>query len=124
MRTLRSVMLMLCIFGLMLAGCDGESQPFEEAVEIRNLQITALSVTPPANSQPMIFLNTDDRVRFGIQGLRANGTSLVLSGTGRQWSVSDTSVAGIDANGQLTDRAEGVVSVLVRIGDLVSPVIH
>ncbi len=95
MRTLPSVLLMLCLSGLMLAGCDGESQPFEEAVEIRNLQITALSVTAPANSQPEIFLNTTDRAQFGIQGLRANGTSLAVSGTGRQWSVSDSSVAGI-----------------------------
>jgi len=120
MRILRSVSLILCLLSLILAGCDGESQPFEEAVEIRNLQITALSVTPPANAQAMIFLNTNEQVQFGIQGLRANGTSLVLGGTGRQWSVTDTSVAAIDANGLLTARANGDVAVFVRVGDLVS----
>ena len=120
MRALRNVLLVMCISSFLLAGCDGNSQPFEEAVEVRNLQITALSVTPPANSQPTIFLNTNDRMQFGIQGLSANGTNLVLSGTGRRWSVSDSSIAGIDANGLLTAHANGNVSVFVSVGDLVS----
>lgn len=120
MRILRSVTLLLCMSTFMLIGCDGESRPFEEAVEVRDLQVTALSVIPPANSQPAIFLNSDESVQLGIQGLRADGTNLTLSGTGRLWSVSDTSVADIDTNGLLSARADGITSVFVNIGDLVS----
>ncbi|MFK7852982.1 MAG: hypothetical protein AB8B79_02670 [Granulosicoccus sp.] len=115
-----SARLVLTLFVLLLSACEGESQLFEEAVEVRNLQITALSVTPPANFRDEIFLNTTEQIQFAVQGARANGESIALSATGRRWFVSDTNVAGIDANGLLTAREDGEVSVFVQIGDLVT----
>lgn len=115
-----SAHLLLALLILLLSACDGESQLFEEAVEIRNLQITALSVTPPANSRDEIFLNATEQLQFAVEGVRANGQTIALSATGRRWFVNDTNVAGIDANGLLTAREDGEVSVFVQIGDLVT----
>ena len=112
--------LLLGFFSVLLIACDGESQPFEESVEIRDLQITALNVTPPANARESIILNVGENAQFGISGLRANGTSITLSGTGRQWFVSNAATASINRNGLLSATADGAVSVSVRIGDLVS----
>jgi hypothetical protein len=122
MSNIRSVATLLSIVASVLGGCDGNSQPFEEAVEVRNLELVSLEVIAPANSQEQIFLNINQSLQFGVQGRKSNGESLMLSATGRQWAVSDVSVASVDGNGLLSAHANGITGVSVRIGDLVSPV--
>lgn len=104
----------------LLAACDGDSRPFEEAVEISELNIRSLSVIPPDSTVDELYLNIGESIAFGVQGLNTAAQTVELEATDRQWQVSDSSVAQIDENGTLLALANGAVDVWVEIGGVVS----
>lgn len=108
------------LVALLLAGCDGDASPFEEAVEVRELNLTALTVIPPASTVPDLFLNHGDVVQFGVEGFNTASQTVELSASDRQWRVSNSAAASIDDNGRLVAVANGEVSVIVEIGGLES----
>ena len=103
-----------------LAGCDGNARPFEEAVEVRTENLTSIAVVPPAISVSELVMNIDDTAQFGVQGTTIIGQQITLSGSDRNWQVTDESVASINDDGQLVAIANGDVGVFISIGGLVS----
>ena len=105
----------------LLAGCSGEARPFEEAIEVQELDLATLEVVRPEGSITPLVVNAGQSVRFGLIGRNgANGT-VEISGEDRDWRVSDPSVASISDDGVFVGRSD-VRNVLVdvRIGDIVS----
>jgi hypothetical protein len=118
---MRKVMMSLVsatLGAFVLAGCEGDSRPFEEAVEIRTRNITALTVSPPAMAVDDLFINRAQSVQFSVQGRSVSGQSIPLSASDRDWRVTDASVATITDSGLLTGRDNGEVGVFVSIGGL------
>jgi hypothetical protein len=108
------------VIALNLAGCEGNSRPFEEAVEVRTANLRSLSVTPPSMSVDELVISPGQAVQFSVQGRNTAGETVALSASDRQWTVSDASVAGIDSDGRLVGYANGDVSVAISIGGLES----
>ncbi|ASJ75517.1 hypothetical protein [Granulosicoccus antarcticus] len=106
------------VLALIVAGCDGNARPFEEAVEVRTENLTSIEVVPPTITVPALFMNIGDTAQFGVQGNTVIGQVLTLDSDDRQWQVTDESVASIDGNGLLTAKANGIVGVFVSIGGL------
>lgn len=107
---------------LLIAGCEGDSSPFEEAVEIRDQNIISLNVIPPASSVDELVLNSGESVEFGVQGVNTAAQVIELTASDRQWQVTNTAVAAIDEDGRLVAQADGEVGVFVTIGGLDSDV--
>lgn len=103
---------------LLVAACDGDSAPFEDAVEVRDLNLTALLTNAPAISLGERVIAIDQSLQFSVDGRTAAGELVPLSASERQWAVSNASVATIDSNGLLTARGVGEVSVMLEIGGL------
>jgi len=103
-----------------ISACEGDSRPFSEAVEVRAGNLTGVVVMPPANSVEDIFLNIDQRLQFGLQGLTAGGALVPLDTTDRDWRVSDNAKASVSADGQLRALSNGPVDVFVEFGGLTS----
>lgn len=108
----------LAVFGI--AGCSGEARPLEEAVEVRQLGLASLEVVRPEGTLLPLYVNPGERLAFAIGGGGVNGQEIEVSGTDRDWRVSDPAVASIDDDGVLTARADGTVLVDVRIADIVA----
>ncbi len=107
---------------MLLAACEGDSSPFEEAVEIRELNIASLSVLGPEITVDQLFLNIGESVDFEVQGTNTAAQLVELSAANRQWKVTDSSVATISDDGRLVALANGDVGVYVTIGGLDSDV--
>ena len=111
---------------LLLSSCEGDSRPFEESVEVAELGLTTLQVTPPANAQDIIFINTGQTLQVGITGSSATtGTSLVLDASERSFRSSNPAILDVNDNGVVTGGAvaDGTVAsaeISVMVGGLVS----
>lgn len=103
---------------LLLNACDGDSQPFTEAVEVRTLNLESVEVLSPTTTVDDIFLNINQGLQLGVRGISALGNPITLSANDRAWSVSDPSIASVTDNGYLRALANGSVQVLVSIGGL------
>lgn len=114
------------ILGALLAfGCSGDVDPLEEAIEVRELDLASLSIVRPPDTETLeeLVVNPGDRLRFSLAGVNATGGPVDgddLNAVGRNWRVSDPSVATIDANGELVALEDGVVTVDASIGDIVA----
>ena len=108
------------LVAMVLVGCDGEARPFEEAVEVRTENLTSIAVVPPAISLDELIMNFGETAQFGVQGTSVIGQTVALSGSDRDWQVTDESVASINDEGQLVAMANGNVGVFISIGGLVS----
>lgn len=118
MRTFLAATLLGTAF--LLNACDGDSRPFTEAVEVRALNLVGVNVEKPTNSLDQIFLNINQGVQLGLQGVTADDETLTLVADNRDWTVSDPAVASITDNGFLRALSDGSVAVSVMVGDLVS----
>lgn len=108
-----------------LAGCSGDARPLIEAVEVRELGIETLSIVPPENVILPLAVSPGERVDLSLTGLRADGVTVVdVSGSDRDWRVSDSTVGTIDGNGVFVARddptLDAAVVVSVGIGDVVA----
>ena len=95
------------LVAMVLVGCDGEARPFEEAVEVRTENLTSIAVVPPAISLDELIMNFGETAQFGVQGTSVIGQTVALSGSDRDWQVTDESVASINDEGQLVAMANG-----------------
>jgi len=120
MKNWTSRVFLAAVVCLGLSACEGDSRPFSEAVEVRAGNLVGVVVTPPANSPAEIFLNIDQRLQFGLQGMTAAGALVPLDSTDRDWQVSDSSVATISADGQLRALSNDPVDIFVKFGGLTS----
>lgn len=120
MKNRRYPVLLLCLGLSLLSACDGDSQPFTEAVEVRSLNLVSVAVVPPLGSVNDIYLNIGQPLQLRLEGRNVNGAAVSLTAGGRSWAVSNTDIATIDSNGLLRARANGEVSVSVQLGGLVS----
>ena len=102
----------------LIAGCSGEARPFEEAVEVSELDLAALEIVRPEGTLDPLFVNAGQRLEFGLSGTNSTGGAVEISGNDRDWRVSDGSVASISDDGVFVARADGPVEVGVRIGDI------
>ena len=101
-----------------IAGCSGESRPFEESVEVRQLGLNSLEVVPPEGVLSPLVVNAGERIDFTLAGADASGVAIDVSGEDRSWRVSDSAVASISEDGVFVARADGSVAVDVRIADI------
>lgn len=117
MNALKSCLLFLLVG---VTACDGNSRPFEEAAEISQLDITALTVEPLGFSLPDIYLNHGQTLQLDVSGTDSLGGNVSISGVDRTWRSSDPSVFGVDANGLLTAYSNGDAEASLVIGGIVS----
>ena len=103
---------------LILSGCDGESRPYTEAVEVRTLNLQSVEVIPPVNELEDIFLNINQGLQLAVRGIPVEGSPVSLSASDREWSTSDPAIASITENGFLRALANGSVEVFVSIGGI------
>lgn len=108
------------LVAVVLVGCDGDARPFEEAVEVRALNLTSIAVVPPAISVDELVMNFGETAQFAVQGTGVIGQTISLESTDRDWAVTDETVASINDDGELVAKANGSVGVFVSIGGLVS----
>lgn len=107
---------------IVLVACDGESDPFEEAVEIRELNIASLSVVGPTITVDKLYLNIGESVDFTVQGTNTAAQTVELSAANRLWQVTEPEFATISDDGRLVATGNGDVGVYVTIGGLDSDV--
>ena len=109
----------LILAGTALTACDGDSRPFEEAVEIAELDLRSLTVIPPViENRESILINPTQDLSLDVQGLNTAGAVIDLDASDREWSSSDTSVARVSNNGVVTGVGNGEATVSVTIGSL------
>ncbi len=102
---------------LLLAGCSGDPTSLEEAVEASDAGLVSLTIVPPTRfNGEAITINAGQQLQFQFRAVGLQGQVLSLSTTDRRWSVSDNTVASISDSGLLTGRADGTVSVDLRVG--------
>lgn len=104
----------------LLGGCSGEARPFEESVEVEALDLAALEIVRPEGALDPLYVNAGQTLDFGLRGTNGTGGSVEISGEDRDWRVSDSSVASISDDGLFVARADGEVSVLMRVADVVA----
>ena len=105
---------------LLLAACDGDSRPFEESAEIATLDLAAIEVVPPANSDASLVINRDEQVQLGLIGVSNSGVAFNLSTVGRRWSTSDSSIVAVNSDGVVTGQNNGSATVSVSVSNIVS----
>ena len=103
----------------LVSACDGDSRLFEEAVEVSELDLRSLAISPPAieTGDSIIIAVTQD-LPLSLQGTSTDGESAELSATDRSWSSSDTSVATVSDNGVVTGVGTGQATISVSVGSL------
>jgi len=116
---IRLAIVIICT--LLLSACDGDSRPFSEAAEVRTLNLESVEVVRTGDTLPNIFLNINQGLQLGVDGISGGGTRTRLSPNNRTWSVSDPAVARITKDGFLEALANGTVDVSLSIGGLNSP---
>jgi len=109
----------LLLGAFLLSACEGDSNPFEESVEVETLGLTGLVIKPPANAQAEIFINPGQSMQLTLMGNSSVGNNVELSGAGRNWSSSNPSALNVSENGVVTgvststELATAQVSVLI-----------
>ncbi len=116
----RSVILPLACMALALSACDGDSRPFEEAVEAVTLGLASLDVVPPANTQADLIINSNQAIQLEVSGRDDTGSAVILSASDRRWVSSDSSVASVSDNGVVVGGINGTALVSVSIGGIQS----
>ncbi|MFK8083762.1 MAG: hypothetical protein AB8B97_26060 [Granulosicoccus sp.] len=110
-----SGLLLLCAVGL--GACEGESRPFQEAVEVETLGLTAIQVNPPPNSQEPLFISSGQSIQLSLTATTDTDATVTIPSGDRLWSTSDPSVFTVSDDGLLmgvgTVQGEAEVSVLV-----------
>lgn len=103
---------------VLLSACDGDSRPFEEAVEVGQLDLAGLNVVPPANSLPTIYLNHGQTLQLGLEGVDSAGNTVALSASGRAWRSNNPAVFDVNENGLLTAISDGQAEAFVIVGGI------
>lgn len=112
-------LLVLAALAPVVTGCSGDARPFEEAVEVRELDIASIEILPPlTGSLTKLFIDVGERADFDLAGLNRDGGVVELGDGGRDWFVDDGAIARIDDSGVLTGLGEGTVSVGVSVGGI------
>jgi len=103
-----------------LVACSGDGRPFEEAVEITqlNLKQGSLSIKQPEGLLTPLYVNPGEQINFSVSAINDLDETVDLSPAGRRWSVGQPALASIDGNGRFTAIADGTVDVNVQIGGL------
>lgn len=114
---------------VLISGCSGDGRPFEEAVEINDLDLRSIVIRQPARFLSSLVVNTGERVAFSVEGVSQTSELVELSPVERRWSVLDASaaaegisassaIAQIDGDGNFFATSQGDVIVRIQIGGL------
>lgn len=109
------------LLAILLAGCDGDPRPLEEAVESSGLQLASIAITPSRDNAGGVFMNIDEQLQFTITGTNTASETFEISSVDRRWVSSNPAVGTINRNGLFSSIANGDVNVSVRVGGVVSP---
>jgi len=104
----------------LMSACDGSSRAFEEAVEVGQLDIVSLGVTPPEDSLEEIFLNPGQTLQLGVEATNSSGSTISISGSDRRWLSTDPSVFSVNEDGLLTALSDGNAQAYLVLGGLPS----
>ena len=112
----------LSLFALVLiASCDADLQPFEEAILASDLQISSIGIQTSGGQTADIVLNAGERLQFVFEAFSdTSEIPLVVETSNRRWSSSNPDVGTISDSGEFTAGADGQTVVSLRIGGIVS----
>ena len=121
------------LIATLLIACDGESRPFEEAVEVQSLGLTGLQISRPFIEQSALFSETDDivpdeeflisegqSVQLGLNSTTNSQLTATLSTEDRSWRSTNSAVVSVTDSGLITGGNDGEADILVSIGGLES----
>ena len=105
----------------LIASCDADLQPLEEAVLASNLQIASIEIQPGIAQSDDIVLNAGEQLQFEFSAFNTVSTqALIVETTNRRWSSSNRSVGTISDSGLFVAGADGQTIVSLRIGGVAS----
>ena len=99
-----------------LTACSEDDRPFEEAFEAAESGIIALEVSALPGVLTPVIVGVGDSQTFTAVAFNSAGVPVEFDTQDRSWSVSDSSVASINSDGELTGIADGTVEVLLNFG--------
>lgn len=110
---------------LLLSACEGDSRPFEESVEVASRGFTAIQITPPANAQPEIFINSGESRQIGIVGIAGEDqVPVVIDARNRNFRSSNPSAVSVTEDGLISGAEVGgnvaAAEISVVLGGFVS----
>lgn len=104
----------------LVSGCEGDSRPFEEAVEVQTLGLEGISVVPIGNALDDIFLNTGQTLQMGINATNDDNPGMFVSASDRDWRSSQPSIVSVNRDGLIVAGVEGEAEISVSLGGLES----
>ena len=112
---------LILLVAALVVTCDGESRPFEEAVEVQALDLASVAISRPFVEQQADFvINPDQSAQLGLTGLTSTQAAVTISTNDRQWSSTNPAVVSVNDNGIITGRSDGVADILLTIGGIES----
>lgn len=104
-----------------LASCEGDPAPFEEGVQLSELQVETLSVRAVGVvAENELSVNPGRQLQFRIFATNRAGEPVELSSNDRRWSSSQPAFGSITDSGAFTALADGDTQVSVNIGGIQS----
>jgi len=112
----------LSLFALVLiASCDADLQPFEEAILASDLQISNIRIQTSGGQTTDIVLNAGERLQFVFEAFNdVSEIPLVVETSNRRWSSSNSAVGTISDSGEFVAGGDGQTVVSLRIGGVVA----
>ena len=112
---------LILLVAALVVTCDGESRPFEEAVEVQALDLVSVAISRPFVEQQADFvINPDQSAQLGLTGLTSTQAAVTIETNDRQWSSTNPAVVSVNDNGIITGRSDGVADILLTIGGIES----
>ena len=119
-RIYRTRALILLVAALVVT-CDGESRPFQEAVEVQSLELTSIAISRPFIEQQADFvINPDQSAQLTVSGTTATQAAVSLSADDRRWLSTNPAAVSVNDNGVITGLSDGSADILLTIGGIES----
>ena len=110
---------LILLAAALVVTCDGESRPFEEAVEVQSLGLTSIAISRPFIEQQADFvINPDQSAQLGASGTTAAQAAVTLTTNDRQWLSTNPAAVSVNDNGVITGRSDGSADILLTIGGI------
>ena len=112
---------LILLVAALVATCDGDSRPFEEAVEVQALDLTSVAISRPFIEQQADYvINPEQSAQLGLTGMTSSQAAVTISTNDRQWSSTNPAVVSVNDNGVITGGSDGVADILLTIGGIES----
>ena len=112
---------LILLVAALVVTCDGDSRPFEEAVEVQELGLTSVAISRPFIEQQADYvINPDQSAQLGLTGTTSTQATVTINTNDRQWSSTNPAVVSVNDNGVITGGSDGVADILLTIGGIES----